>query len=94
MQGGAHWRLPAAEGKALADFVAGAGGTKKAFVEKKLAGDKVGEVGRAADSGFEIAKIMMAFAARQSDMRLEGASLGNEAAGQGGRGDTFLKWIV
>src|ERR1035437_10101691 len=77
--------------KALADFVAGAGGTKKAFVEKKLAGDKVGEVGRAADSGFEIVKIMMAFAARQSDMRLEGASLGNEAAGQGGCGDTFLK---
>ena len=83
--------LTPSEREALADFVAGAGGTKIAFVEKKFVGDKAGEVGRAAKFSFERAKVMMAFAARQRDMRLKATSLWDKAAGLGGRGDTFMK---
>ena len=79
------------EGKAFADFVSCACGREEAFVEEELAGDKAGEIGRTADFGFELVEIVTAFAARQRDMRLEGTSLGDEAAGLGGRDDAFMK---
>ena len=84
--------LALGERKALADFIAGAGGRKKAFVEKELAGDKAGESRWTADYGFELVEAATwVFAARQRDMRLEGTSFRNEAAGLGGRGDTLLE---
>ena len=101
MEAGIGWRwneflhiklLFSGKGKALADFVAGAGGRKKAFVEKKFPGDKAGEVDWTADFVFEFVEVMLpAFTARQSDMRLKGTSFRNEATGLGCRDDTFLK---
>jgi len=53
---------------------------------------KAGKVGWTAEFGLECVKMMLpAFAARQRDVRLEGASFGEKAARLGGRGDALLK---
>src|ERR1035441_1426948 len=81
-------------GKALADFIAGAGGSQKAFVEEKFLGEIACEGWLAVNfnllfSGFLASSF--AFAARQSDVRLVGARLGSEAAEPGCRADPLLK---
>jgi hypothetical protein len=86
--------LAGIEGKALVDDVAGAGGAQDAFVEKEFLSDKAGELWRGADSGLEFVEFLprfLAFAARESDVGLVGASLGDEPAARRGGYDVFLK---
>ena len=86
--------LPAAEGKALADFVAGTCGTEEAFVQEELLGDKPGEVWLMADCGFEFEDslaLALALATGESDMGLVGTSLGDEPAKPCGLGDAPLQ---
>jgi hypothetical protein len=82
------------EGKALVDFVVGAGGAQEAFVEKEFLSDKAGELWRGVDSGMEFAEFLpwlLAFAARQGDVGLVGASFGGNPATRRGSYDIFLK---
>jgi 23S rRNA (guanosine2251-2'-O)-methyltransferase len=80
------------EGKALADFIAGAGGSEKAFVEQKFLGEIAGEGWLALNFRLQLGEFSsFAFAARQRDVRLVGARLGSEAAEPGCRADALLK---
>ena len=82
------------EGKALVDFVVGAGGAQKAFVKKEFLGDEPGELWRGANSGVEFAEVLpwsVAFAARQGDVGLVGTSFGGKSAARRGGYDVFLK---
>ena len=80
------------QGKALADFIAGAGGAEKAFVEEKFLGEIACEGWLAVNFGLQFGEFSsFAFAARQSDVRLVRARLGSEAAERCCRADLLLK---
>jgi len=83
------------EGEAVADFVAGGGGLEEALVEKELAGGEGGEGGLGGEAGLEAGEGGLiagaAFAAGESDVGMEGARVGLEAAGDEGGGEVLLE---
>jgi len=84
--------LVAGEGKAGTDFIAGAGGTEEAFVEKEFLGREGVKGGGGAGTGLESAdSVGSAAVAGKSDVGVVGAGFRDEAAGGGGGNNALLE---
>ena len=82
----------AAEGKALADFVAGARGAEEAFVKKEFFSDESGETRLNVRPGLESSKVLpVPLAACERDMRVKGMRFRDESAKLRSCGDTFME---
>jgi hypothetical protein len=80
------------QGKAFAEFVTGTVSAKEALIEQEFMGGKAGELWLAQQFGFDFVEFLpLSLAARQRDVRLVGARLGNKAAGLGCFADALLE---
>src|ERR1700747_3497197 len=85
----------ATKGEPVANFIARASGSGHAFVENECVRNESAEFRIATDLAFERTKPTCSFTllARQSDVRMVGTSLGDEAAKAGRRGDALLQCL-